>query len=117
MSAIKLQQLSHRLMKAHIPLIPGLIYRWIHFRYNSDLSPAIVIGDGTTLGHGGIGVVINQRAMIGRNVIIAQNVTIAGKDGYAPVIDDWSYIGANSVVLGGGTFRKEFFRRCVVSSQ
>jgi len=53
------------------------------------------------LGHGGIGVVVNGQAKVGRNCIIAQNVTIAGKDGKAPTIGDWVYIGANSVILGG----------------
>lgn len=61
------------------------------------------------MGHGGIGVVINNKAKIGRNVIIAQNVTIAGKDGGAPEINDWCYIGANSVVMGGIKLGKNCF--------
>lgn len=101
MDAIKLQRLSHRLYKAHIPIIPGLIYRFIHLNCSSCLSPAIQIGKGTKLGHGGIGVVVNQKAIIGQNVILAQNVTIASRDGFAPSIGDWCYVGANSVVLGG----------------
>lgn len=101
MNAIKLQQFSHKLYKAHIPFIPGLIQRYIHFRYNCDLSPFIRIGKGTRLGHKGIGVVINSKAIIGRNVIIAQNVTVASRDGSAPTIGDWCYAGANSVLLGG----------------
>lgn len=64
---------------------------------------------GTSLGHGGIGVVVNAKAVIGRNVILAQNVTIAGKDGGCPTIDDWCYIGANSVVLGGVHLGKNVF--------
>lgn len=109
MNAIKLQRFAHVLHKQHIPVLPGIIYRWIHFRYNSDISPSVQIGEGTSLGHGGIGVVINKRAKIGRNVIIAQNVTIAGKDGGTPVIDDWSYLGANSVILGGVHLGKDCF--------
>lgn len=101
MDAIKLQRLSHRLYKAKVPVIPGLIYRFIHLKCSSCLSPAIQIGEGTKLGHGGIGVVVNQKAKIGRNVILAQNVTIASRDGCAPSIGDWCYVGANSVVLGG----------------
>ena len=67
------------------------------------------IGEGTKLGHGGIGYVINSKAIIGRMVTLAQNVTIAGKDGLCPEIDDWSYIGANSVVLGGVKVGKNVF--------
>lgn len=67
------------------------------------------LGGGTYLGHSGIGVVINKRASIGRNCIIAQNVTIAAKDGKAPIISDWVYVGANSVVLGGVNIGNDVF--------
>ena len=46
MDAIRLQQMSHRLYKKHIPVFPGLIKKWIHFRYNSDLSPVTEVGGG-----------------------------------------------------------------------
>ncbi len=109
MNAIKLQRLSNRLQKSHIPFLPGLIWRFIHFRYNCDLHPVCEIGEGTTLGHGGIGVVVNQKAKIGRNCILAQNVTIAGKDGGAPTLSDWCYVGVNSVVMGGVNLGKDVF--------
>lgn len=70
------------------------------FCYNCDIHYVAFVG-GTYLGHGGIGVVVNAKTKIGRNVILTQNVTIAGKDGGCPTIDDWCYIGVNSVVLGG----------------
>lgn len=109
MNAIKLQRLSHRLYKAHVPILPGLIYRYLHLKCSSCLSPVIPIGEGTKLGHGGIGVVVNKKAKIGRNVILAQNVTIASRDGKAPTIGDWCYVGANSVVLGGVTLGKNSY--------
>lgn len=108
MDAIKLQQFAHKLYMRKIPGY-SLIQRWIHFRYNCDISPITSIGKGSKLGHGGIGCVINSKAVIGRNVILAQNVTIAGKDGQCPDIDDWCYIGANSVVLGGVKVGKNVF--------
>ena len=52
------------------------------------------------MGHGGIGVVIHSQAKIGRNCLIAQNVSIAGKDGGAPILNDWVYIGHGSIVMG-----------------
>lgn len=109
MDAIKLQRLSHRLKRANVPIIPRLIYHFIHFRYSSCLSPDIPIGEGTKLGHRGIGVVVNKKAIIGRNVILSQNVTIASRDGKAPLIEDWCYVGANSVVLGGVTLGKNSY--------
>lgn len=103
MDAIRIQRLAHKLFLKRIPFLPSLLMRWIHFRYNSDLSAITEIGEGTKLGHGGIGVVIHPKAKIGRNCIIAQNVTIAGKNGERPVIKDWVYLGHASIVMGGVT--------------
>ncbi len=101
MEAFDWQRLSNRLWKRGVPKLPSLIQKYIHFRYNCDLDKAIVAGEGTRLGHHGIGVVVNKLSRIGRNCILAQNVTLASKDGGAPELGDWVYVGANSVVLGG----------------
>lgn len=101
MGAIRLQKLSYKLYKRKIKILPGLISRWIHFRYNSDLSPLTAIGQGTKLGHRGIGVVVHSRAIIGKYCLLAQNTTIAGKDGGAPRIGDYVYVGHGSIVAGG----------------
>lgn len=100
--AIKLQQLAHKLFLKRIPVLPGMIYRWIHFRYNSDISPVTKIGEGTTLGHGGISVVINPESEIGKYCILAQNVTLAKHKGGAPILDDCVYVGHGSIIMGGG---------------
>ena len=109
MDAIRLQRIARWFRMRHIRIIPGVITKYIHFRYNCDIQPMTEIGRGTTLGHGGIGVVINSKAKIGRNCILAQNVTLAGKDGGVPVLNDWCYIGANSVIMGGVTLCKNVF--------
>lgn len=100
MEAIKIQRLAHKMYLKRIPLLPSLLTRWIHFRYNSDVQSITEIGGGTKLGHGGIGVVIHGKAKIGRNCILAQNVSIAGKDGGTPKIKDWVYVGHASIVMG-----------------
>ena len=43
---------------------------------------------------------IHGKAKIGRNCILAQNVSIAGKDGGTPKIKDWVYVGHASIVMG-----------------
>lgn len=101
LGAIKWQQLAQKLYVKRIPVIPGLICRWIHFRYSSDISVMTKIGEGTTLGHGGISVVINPEARIGRYCILAQNVTLAKHKGGAPVLDDCVYVGHGSIIMGG----------------
>ena len=100
MEAIKIQHLAHKLYLKKIPVLPSLLTRWIHFRYNSDIQPITKIGGGTKLGHGGIGVVIHKNAKIGRNCLLAQNVSVAGKDGGAPELKDWVYVGHASIILG-----------------
>ena len=81
----------------------------IHRVFNCDLPPQALIGKNTRLGHFGIGVVINPQAVIGDDCVIAQNVTIAGKDGGAPKIGNNVYVGANSVVMGDITIGDNCF--------
>ena len=61
------------------------------------------IGEGFYIGHSGR-VIINPRAIIGKNVNVATGVTIGqenrGKRKGTPIIGDNCWIGANSVVVG-----------------
>ena len=55
--------------------------------------------------HNGLGVVIHENAVVGRNVLICQNVTIGGGRGEAhpsgcATIEDGVMIGAGAVLLG-----------------
>jgi len=74
-----------------------------YYLHNCALSSETQIGKGTKLGYGGIGVVIHAKAVIGENCKISQNVTIAAKDGKAPIIGNNVFIGANTVIIGGVT--------------
>src|SRR3569833_2739201 len=73
------------------------------YRYGFDISYRTNIGPGLYLGHFG-GVVINRRAVIGRNVNIAQGVTIGqtnrGRKAGVPVIGDLVWFGADALVVG-----------------
>lgn len=66
------------------------------------LPSSATIGKGFSLGYWGLGTVIHYRAIIGNNVLIAQNVTVGGKFGAhtPPKIGNDVYIGAGSVVFG-----------------
>jgi serine O-acetyltransferase len=57
---------------------------------------------GVTFAYGGIGVVIHARAVVGRNCIIGQGVTIGGKSGWyeVPVIGDNVEISAGARIIG-----------------
>lgn len=75
---------------------------WIYLIHNSFIPASCEIGEGTTFGYKGIGVVLHSRAKIGRNCMIAQGVTIGGRSGHydVPVIGDGCYIGAGAKILG-----------------
>lgn len=100
--------LACRESKGMLATIAFVFYRLLlnryRFRYGFEISYRTSIGPGLYLGHFG-GVVISTRAVIGRNVNIAQGVTIGqtnrGRKAGAPVIGDRVWIGAHALVVGG----------------
>ncbi|NTW21965.1 serine acetyltransferase [Candidatus Falkowbacteria bacterium] len=80
--------------------------RGLKYRFGFDISEKTEIGKGLYLGHFG-GVVINPKAVIGKNVSIGHGVTLGkvqrgAKIGY-PTIGDGAWIGPNAVIVGGIT--------------
>ena len=73
-----------------------------HFLFKCSIHYQTTIGKGTKLGHGGIAVVINGRAVIGENCVIGSCVTIGGKSRIyaAPQIGNYVYIATGAKVLG-----------------
>lgn len=68
------------------------------------ISPGICVGGGSRFEHHGIGCVIHQNAVFGKDCHIYQNVTVGAKWGYGkdgvPRIGDRVQIGAGAVLLG-----------------
>ena len=90
----------------HVPLLPKLFTLLIFLLYNSKVPYQAQIGKGTRLGYGGIGVVIHQKAIIGRNCMIAQQVTVGGGNNRypgIPVIGDNVNMCKGSIIYGGIT--------------
>ena len=100
MNPIFLQRASYRLRR--VPLLPKLITYFIRLVFGCYLPHSIKIGKKFVLGYGGIGVVIHNRAVIGDDVHIDQNVTIGGtsKKYEVPVFGNHVYVGAGAVILG-----------------
>ena len=101
-NAINKYRRAHWLHRHSMRPLARIMEMWIYFVHNSFVPAECQIGEGTSFGYKGIGVVIHKRAKIGKNCLIAQGVTIGGRSGYyeVPVIGDNCYIGAGAKVLG-----------------
>lgn len=90
------------LYRHHIPLLPKFIWKLQYLLFNCSVPASCSIGEGTRFGYGGIAVVIHSRAVIGKNCLIGQNVTIGGKSGWieVPIIGDNVVINAGSKIIG-----------------
>lgn len=67
----------------------------------SDIPFSAEIGDGASIAHRGIGVVIHSRAKIGINCKIESNVTVGGTRGKGiPEIGDNCLLGTGACIIG-----------------
>jgi len=90
------------LHKFRIPLLPKFILILIRITFGCQIGLGAKIGKGSALGYGGLGIVIHDRVVIGKNVLITQNVTIGGtsKQYNVPEIGDNCLIGPGAKILG-----------------
>ena len=110
-NAIYLYRLGHFLHRRGVPVLPKVVQRIIFLLFNSSIPAATRIGPDSWFAYGGMGVVLHEDVVIGRNVFIAQQVTIGGRSGSAvmPVIEDDVYIAPGArilgpIVVGAGSF-------------
>lgn len=93
---------KHRLKPLLYPLV-HLIYRHYQQKHGVWLTPATKVGPGLFLEHMG-DIVVNGRAVIGKNCNLANGVTIGqtnrGKRKGTPTIGDNVFIGPGAKILG-----------------
>ena len=114
MNGIKIYRLANYLYKKKIPLLPKILQRLIYILYNAHVPCEAVIGRGTLLGYGGMGIVIHTNSRIGDNCMILQQVTIGTAVPFfdmnnlhpVPTIEDNVYIASGAKILGGITIGK-----------
>ena len=96
-----LYRLSRWLYTRGVPWIPAFITYIIRFFWGAFIPFSSVIGVGTRVGYGGLGVVIHKDARIGRDCLISHNVTVGGKGTCkgVPLIGDRVHVGTGAVIL------------------
>lgn len=89
-------------MLKDIPFLAKLITYFIRIIFNCYLPYKLKLKDKFILGYGGLGVVIHERAKIGYDCHIDQNVTIGGtsKKYGVPELGNHVYVGAGAKILG-----------------
>lgn len=101
--AIVLYRVAHLLLKFRVPFVPRFLSQLGRFLTGIEIHPAARIAEGFFIDHG-MGVVIGETTIIGKNVTLFQGVTLGGtgkeKGKRHPTIGDNVVIGTGAKVLG-----------------
>ncbi|ETT71778.1 serine O-acetyltransferase [Bacillus mycoides] len=102
MNVYKWYKVSRVLYERKTPFIPSFITYLIRFIFGCYIPFSAQIGKKTTLGYGGLGIVIHGRAVIGDSCIINAGVTIGGtsKKNNVPKLGNKVYVGTGAKILG-----------------
>ncbi|MFH1411265.1 MAG: serine O-acetyltransferase EpsC [Candidatus Omnitrophota bacterium] len=104
--AMLLYRLSHLLHGMGVPFVPRFLSQIGRALTGIEIHPAAKIGKGFFIDHG-MGVVIGETAVIGKNVTLFQGVTLGGtgkeKGKRHPTLGDNVVVGAGAKVLGNIT--------------
>lgn len=95
-------RIANWLHRHHVPILPKLIYFLQYILFNSSVPYSCMLMGGVKFAYGGIAIVIHARAVVGKDTIIGQCVTIGGRSKHyeVPTIGNNVYIGAGAKILG-----------------
>lgn len=91
--------------EAGIPLLGPIarrIYRLVTLRYCVDMPLSVQLGKGLLIYHA-FGLVIHSDSVIGDNVMLSHQVTLATEKGGAPIIGNRVRISPGAKIVGGVT--------------
>ena len=95
--------LAHPLYKIKIPFIPRLLSQLSRFFTGIEIHPGAKIGKGFFIDHG-MGTVVGETAVIGKNCTLFHNVTLGGTGKHTgkrhPTLGDNVLIGTAATILG-----------------
>ena len=99
---VAIHRTAHALHRLGVPALPLLLALFNRFVFGCWIGPGARLGRRVSLGYGGLGVVIHDRAVIGDLVRIGTQVVIGGRSKLAdvPVIGDRCVISTGAKVLG-----------------
>jgi serine O-acetyltransferase len=102
MNALKLHRVARFLHRSYLPRAASAVTALGRILFSAHVPAEAVIGEGTELGYGGLGVIVHKRAVIGRNVLLSPGVVVGGRSELegVPVIEDDVKIGAGAKILG-----------------
>ena len=108
--AIIAYRIAHGLARCGVPLLPRLLMTIVRWLTGIEIHPAATIGRGLFIDHG-MGVVIGETAVLGKNVTLFQGVTLGGtgkeRGKRHPTIGDNVVVGAGAKVLGNITVGRD----------
>lgn len=98
----KIYKLAHWLYLNHIPFLPRILMKIIHVIFSCSIPYQAKLGKNLKFGHGGLGVVINKKVIIGDNCTIGTCVTIGGtnKIKIVPQLGNNVYVATGAKILG-----------------
>ena len=106
LTAIRWQRRTHWLHERGYTFLARAISQRVRHRTGIEIHPGATIGEGFFIDHG-MGVVIGETTVIGRDVTIYQGVTLGGtgkdRGKRHPTIEDCVVIGVGATVLGNIT--------------
>ncbi|MBT3267330.1 serine O-acetyltransferase [Candidatus Poribacteria bacterium] len=101
--ALMVHRVSHWMWQHRAKLPARMLSNWTRFTTGIEIHPAARIGPGLFIDHG-MGVVIGETAVVGRNVTLYHGVTLGGRSRERtkrhPTVKNHVVIGAGAEVLG-----------------
>jgi len=97
-----LYKCANSLHKMKVPVLPRIIFYVVRIVFGGHVPYTATIGSGTSFGCGGLGVVLHPDTVIGKNCMIAQNVTIGGRSNFpeVPKLGTNVFVGTGAKILG-----------------
>ena len=93
--------ISNKLYRQNFLLLAKVFVRLNRFIFGCEIPSSAEIDYSVQLKHGGLGVVIHDNAVIGKNTVIYHGVTVGGREHHGtPIIGENVYIGSGAKVLG-----------------